>query len=302
MVGIQTRRVLVYLMGITAVSSVAVMGMRVHRDGCLPRTHAELSSLKTVRLEKVDIARVNLLCAEGLPGAENLNVEECLITLDEWAELVRANEEKYSLQFFQEPKRYDHSLAKFKVVNLGLTLKNDLHCGYDTTLIESGAMNDVRSIRFFKSSESLFLHGFVESRMGSCTSLPVLMVAIGRRCGYPLHLVSCKGHLFCRWDDGVERFNIETACPGVDMKPDEYYTQWPHPASEQEIETEKYLKNLSREEVFAVFSRIRATCLEENGRYEEAAEAYTAALPAFPESMYLKAYLRDVTRKQGVKL
>lgn len=274
----------------------------VSRRDNVPRNYNDLIVMPVEQLKEVDIARLNLLCAVGLPGAENLNVEGCLIILDEWAEMVRMNESRYSLQFFQEPQRYDHSLAKFKVVNLGLTLKNDLNCGYEKSLVESGAMEEIQSTRFFKSSSDLFLHGFVETRTGSCSSLPVLMVAIGRRCGYPLHLVACKGHLFCRWDDGVERFNIETACPGVDMKPDEYYTQWPHPAGEQEIEAEKYLINLSREEEFAVFSRIRATCLEENGRYEEAAEAYAAALPAFPESKYLKAYLREVTRKQGVKL
>jgi regulator of sirC expression with transglutaminase-like and TPR domain len=142
------------------------------------------------------------------------------------------------------------------------------------------------------------LHGFIEKRTGSCSSLPVLMVAIGRRCGYPLFLVTCKGHLFCRWDDGKERFNIETACPGVDSKPDSYYMHWPHPTNPAEAKAEKFLKSLNHTEELAVFARLRATCLEENKRYAEASEAYSFALPSFPESKYLKAYLNNVNRRK----
>jgi hypothetical protein len=43
----------------------------------------------------------------------------------------------------------------------------------------------------------------------------VLYVAIGRRLGYPLKLVECKGHLFVRWEDAKERFNIEGTSRGL---------------------------------------------------------------------------------------
>ena len=48
-----------------------------------PKAIAELLALPPDQLEKVDIARINLLCAEGLPGAEDLDVEKCIQTLDE---------------------------------------------------------------------------------------------------------------------------------------------------------------------------------------------------------------------------
>ena len=48
----------------------------------MPETYAELTSLPTGKLEQLDIALMNLLCAEGLPGAENLDVEECLDVLE----------------------------------------------------------------------------------------------------------------------------------------------------------------------------------------------------------------------------
>lgn len=40
-------------------------------------------------LEALDIALVNMLCAEGLPGAEHLDIPRCLATLDRWTDAVR---------------------------------------------------------------------------------------------------------------------------------------------------------------------------------------------------------------------
>jgi len=259
-----------------------------------PSSYAELIALPEKELANVNVAVMNLLSAEGLPGAEGLDAKQCLDVLDEWADVVRQAERKYLPQFHRNPARYDNSLAKFKAVNLGLTLKQDLGCDYNKELVTSGVMADIRSTRFFRNSSDLFLHGFTEKRKGSCASLPVLMVAVGRRCGYPLYLVSCKGHLFCRWQDGQETFNIETAIEGVDSKPDSYYRGWPHPFTDDELKTEKYLKTLTPQEELGVFAQLRAACLEENHRFPEAAEAYTLALRSFPESRYLKAYLNNV--------
>ena len=159
-------------------------------------------------------------------------------------------------------------------------------------------MVDIRSTRFFRNSQDLFLHGFTEKRSGSCSSLPVLMVAIGRRCGYPLKLVTSKGHLFCRWDDGKDRFNIETACEGVDSKPDAYYRHWPHRSTDAEVQSEGYLKSLNPAEELAVFAHIRAACLQEHQRFEEAAEAYRVALRAFPDSRVLAQHLNNAERRK----
>lgn len=162
-----------------------------HRGG--PSSYAELIAMSDADLTKVDVARMNLLCADGLPGAENLDVKQCLAVLDQWAEVIRQAEHKYLPQFHRNPGRYDNSLAKFKAVNLALTLKQDLGCDYNKDLVTSGVMADIRSTRFFRDSSDIFLHGFTEKRKGSCASLPVLMVAVGRRCGYPLYLAASKG-------------------------------------------------------------------------------------------------------------
>jgi len=56
----------------------------------------------------------------------------------------------------------------------------------------------------FKNSRDLFLHGMVGSdNGGTCVSMPVLYVAVGRRLGYPMRLVLAKAHVFARWDDAA---------------------------------------------------------------------------------------------------
>ena len=50
-----------------------------------PQTFAELLAVPPADLESVDIARINLLCAEGLRGSEQLDVQQCLETLEAWA-------------------------------------------------------------------------------------------------------------------------------------------------------------------------------------------------------------------------
>lgn len=264
-----------------------------------PKTFAELIELSDDELEQIDIARINLLCAENLPGADGMDVSECLQTLDHWAKIVKEQESRYYQQFLQNPAQYDNSVAKFKAVNLALTLKQDLGCGYNLELVNSGAMANVNSTHFFRNSQDLFLHGFMsKDTAGSCASLPVLMVAVGRRCGYPMHLVTTKGHLFCRWDDGNERFNLETAIQGVDSQPDEYYLRWPFRVTQQEVEAEGYLNNQSASEALGVFAQIRAMCLQENNQIDAAVQAYEVNINEFPNSKLAKVYLSNIQSRQ----
>jgi regulator of sirC expression with transglutaminase-like and TPR domain len=107
-------------------------------------------------------------------------------------------------------------------------------------------------------------------------------VAVGRRLGYPLKLVTTKGHLFVRWEGAGERFNIEAAGQGVNRFADDYYRHWPLEITPAEEVAEGYLKSLTPPEELAVFLSIRGMCLRETGRLEEAAAAFAAAVRLGP--------------------
>jgi hypothetical protein len=136
---------------------------------------------------------------------------------------------------------------------------------------------------FFADPQAVFLLGLLgDERQGTCSSMPVLYVAVGRRLGYPLKLVTTKGHLFIRWEGEGERFNLEVTGEGLSRFPDDYYRHWPFEVSEEEVKQEGYMRTLSPPEELAVFLSIRAMCLREAGLLKEAGEAFDVATRLAP--------------------
>lgn len=269
----------------------------------VPKNLDALLALSNEEIQKVDIAVINLLCAEGLPGSENIDIEHCLKTLDEWAAHVLEMEEKYKPAFHQNRKKYENSYALFQAVYLNLALELDYKCRYNMKLVNSGAMSDISSLRMFADSRDLFLHGFVNrgaSRTGTCGSLPVLATAVGRRCGYPVFLVVNKGHSFCRWDDGQNRYNFETAGgKGTGYRTDEYFMKWPHPIEEGELEVELYMQNLDAVGELVFSLEQRAACLRWNKEFEEACAMYEEILNRKPHLQSIKIQLEYVRKGLG---
>ncbi len=229
-------------------------------------------------LRRQDIALINLRCAEDLPGSEDVNIQKCLATLDQWAQQVRFETERH-LYRAHDPryaKHYRNSEAYLRASMMIQVLQEDLGVKYN--------MERVRDIDFTKSRD-LFIHGMIgHENGGTCVSMPVLYTAIGRRLGYPIYLTTAKAHLFCRWDDGKEPFNIEGSGNGFSTFDDDYYLQWPKPISEDEVKAGHYLKSLSPGEELAVFLSARGHCLEDNKRTAEARVCYAQALQRRPDS------------------
>jgi hypothetical protein len=100
--------------------------------------------------------------------------------------------------------------------------------------------------------------------------MPVLWTAIGRRLGYPLSLVHDKKHLFVRWEDKKDRFNVEASQGVMASPPDEEYKTWPFPLTDEEIAKGPYLKNLAPAEEMADAMNARFWQLMHYQRYDEA--------------------------------
>ncbi len=245
----------------------------------------ELTAMPSKQLERQDIALVNLRCAVGLPGAEKLDVEQCLATLDQWAKRVRFDTERhlYRAHDSRYAKHYRNSEAYLRASMMIQVLQEDCGVHYNHERI--------RDIDFTKSQD-LFIHGMVgNDNGGTCVSMPVLYTAIGRRLGYPIYLTTAKAHVFCRWDDGKERFNIEGSGEGFSTFDDDYYKKWPKPISEAEVQAGHYLKSLSPSDELGVFLSARGHCLEDNRRTAEARVCYAQALQRRPDSPDYFAFL-----------
>lgn len=195
--------------GVTAAAFVAVSRARPNQppvqevSQSIPASHYDLLAMTPEQLAKIDVALVNLLCAKGLPGAENLDIPAILAKLDEWAAKVKFETLRH-LYRVTDPRyaeHYNHSEARLRAEFIVQCLQEDCGVRYNPDRIYEPD---------FRDSRDMFLHGMLPgANGGTCASMPVMYVAIGRRLGYPMKLVATREHLFCRWDDGKERFNIE---------------------------------------------------------------------------------------------
>ena len=234
--------------------------------------------MKPEELKDVDIAEMNLLCATGLKGSENLDVAKCLACLDEFAKWTRYYTEQNLPDFHGRPQDFKNSEAEFRVLLLISVLQKEYGVHYNDRGENSCDCSN---------SKNPFLHGMVDDpNGGTCASMPVMYIAVGRRLGYPLRLVLAKTHVFARWDDEKtgERFNIEGTNPRFDDHPDSYYQNWPYPISEAELKAGWYLKSLAPSDELAVFLQNRAFCLTDNGRFAEAKTVFAQSYRLAPQN------------------
>jgi len=257
-----------------------------------------LLSAEADGLADIDIAEMNLLCAAGLPGAEQFHVDpfgelttrKLLAKLDDWADRVKSETDRNLHRFRENPGEYKNSEAYFRAMMLVTVLQQDLGVRYNPARI--------RDVDFTRA-EDLFIHGMIAGdNGGTCVSMPVLYAAVGRRLGYPLKLVLAKAHVFVRWEDaGGERFNIEATNQGMNSFDDEYYKTWPQKMTPAEIAGGVYFKSLGAAEELALFLATRGHCLLDNGRTSEAQIAYAWAHHLAPGDPQCLAYLADAVRR-----
>jgi len=243
-----------------------------------PKTLTELLALPSEEMVKVDIARMNLLCAEGLPGSENIDVDKMETTLDVWAKEVKKQTERVYPKFLDHPDMWDNSEAFFRASVLVYTLKDVFHVKYDPKYAIPDQIPDEN--QFFSDSKDAFLTGLLgPDAQGTCGTLPVLFVAVGRRLGYPMKFVETYNHGFARWEspDGKERFNIEGTGEGLSKRTDDFYKTWPHPLTDQMIQDRHYLQSMTPTEELSAFLRARVTTLKVANRLSEAWDAALAA-------------------------
>jgi hypothetical protein len=161
-----------------------------------------------------DIAEANLRCAVGLLGAEGLDVDAILARLDEIAADVKHIiflKENYD-QFLGNPSKYHNSQAYFCVVCMITILKTKYGAFYNPKWKHVTPETEVPD-EFGKDARDQFIHAILNGEGGTCGSLPVFIVAVGRRVGMPLKLVKAYRHPFIRWDDPEGYWNSPDGLP-----------------------------------------------------------------------------------------
>jgi hypothetical protein len=246
---------------------------------------AELTQLSDAELGEMDIALLNLTCAQGLPGGERIDVAYCIRAIDAWAQIVQKTIDHNRYRFERDSAESGDTFAQWLVGMMVTVLQLDIGVRYNPALVENQEFP-------FLDSRDVFIHGIIVGEGGSCSSLPVLYAAVGRRLGFPLKLVHALGHVFCRWDDrggqhpaGRDRFNIEGASRGFNFHADDHYLKWPMPLNETHLSWDYYLRSLSPRAELGSFLGTRGVCQKELGRFAEASQSFAWAAelcPKFP--------------------
>jgi hypothetical protein len=269
------------------ISTVAMLAFAIHpgaqeQQKPHPANLAELLALAPAHLADVPLLELNLFCASGLCPTNEPDLQACAGTLEAWADRVRSETQRHLHRFEHNPAEFENSPGFFRMLMLCVVLAEDYGIHYDAQR-RAGPADTRADDGFFADSSSVFLHGLLgPDRKGTCSSLPVLYVAVGRRLGYPLKLATTRGHLFVRWEGQGERFNVEATARGLSRYDDDYYRHWPFEISPAEEAAEGYLKSLTVPEELAVFLSIRGMCLREQGKLSEAEQTFAAAAQLAP--------------------
>ena len=235
----------------------------------------DLVGLSESKLAALDIGYVNLVCASGLRGAKNLDIPSYVERLNDWASLVDYGTKRMFPKFDANPEEFNNSEAYFRMLIMVTVLQRNLGVTYNPDCREGDGD--------FRDSRVQFIHGLLDGYGGTCASMPVLYIAIGRRLGYALKLVRTKQHLFARWEGAGERLNI-AGSNGIACHPDEYYHNFPIPLSEKDLREKRYLYSFTPRQELACFLVGRGVCLLYNMRWMEAAEAFYHACQLDPKN------------------
>lgn len=248
----------------------------------------DLLEMSETQLTEVDVGEMNLIVAAGLPNGPQFDRKTYLKMLDEMAMKVAAETESFRPNFRPNPScpteaQYrGYMLLKSCRDCYGLRhfLLPEKGSGF-TGIMHGDCIKREQRV----DSRNWFIHGLLESgRIGSCASLPMLYAAVGRRLGYPIKIVPSLCHLFVRWDDGVERFNLEGTSPDyINSHPDDHYIDTPKPWTHRQKTCGYFLKNASAKETLAMMLAARSMVQMFSGRLLEAGMMISKAIDLAPD-------------------
>lgn len=266
-----------------------------------PDTLVELLALAPEQIDQCDVERMNLICAEGLRGAEDLNLNRCLAILDSWTRHVESETKRNYHRFQENPKEYDNSEAYYRMIMLATVLQQDFGAHYSPDRAAPQLRGEWEpNDKFYGNSKDVFIHGLLgTNNVGTCSSLPVLFVVVAQRLGYPVELAAAKGHLYVRYEEEDRHLNVEATSQGMNTYPDEHYRNWPHPVSEDEARTYGFLRPMSKREMLGAFLTIRAGCLTSMKRFDDAAGTWAQAARFLAPTPVLAKLVERAQKRAG---
>ncbi|MBD3341158.1 MAG: hypothetical protein GF353_18780 [Candidatus Lokiarchaeota archaeon] len=200
---------------------------------------AELAIEQILKLpeSKIDLGTACLILAKD--GYPELNFEQYDLMLNLMAKSIK-----------DLARESDNPLVRIGAIN--------------TILYLPGTWNDSITFKYdfddivVTKKENLFLNGYLDTKTGSCITMPMLYLVLADKLNWPIRAVRAPEHFFLRYvADNFKESNIETTSGGKYV-PDERYIQ-DFSISKEGIENGIYMRTLSKKEYLAsvLISNIR---------------------------------------------
>lgn len=191
-----------------------------------------------------------------------------LIVSEQWSNMV-------------EGRRYQSDLDNMALEIRGRLKKKGLQANYKAVAVINEYLFDelgFKAVTDANDPNDLFLHTVMDTKRGYCLSLSVLYLSIGERLGMPLYGVVAPGHFFVRYDDGRNRFNIETTSKGGYADDNHYINEFKVPKGNNSL----YMANLNKIQTLGCFFNNLGNSYNKVGDTEQAILALENAVEINP--------------------
>jgi len=262
----------------------------------------ELLAMTDDQLPHIDPLVLNFAVARQIPGLDKLDVAKYATQVDELAHRIDVANR------VAEPQARDDPLYK---------LDRDLWWAGGMCVALAGpsfGITYTESRLDPAHPEQAFLYGLLDSKVGTCASMPVLYIAIGHRLGWPIKGVVSKDHMWARWDDGKpkelggKRFNLEATSSTSDgvmgsflSTPDEEYAK-ELGTSPLAISSGSDFTSLTPRQLLGVFLQSRAGYWAAKNDWQKAEQDLLAARTCFPQNRELYTFLVEAMSRTGAKV
>ncbi len=151
----------------------------------------------------------------------------------------------------------------------------------------------------------------LDSKVGTCSNLPVLYLALAHRLGWPLKAVVSRDHMWCRWDDGKpggKRFNIEATNAASDGESGSFTSGTDDDYAKSlgttrlAIDCGSDLASLTARQTLGVYLQARAAYWDSRGHWEKAEADLLAARLCFPQNREIFGFLVRVMDRRAIAI
>jgi hypothetical protein len=244
----------------------------------------QLCALQDDQLENTDVVVLNLAVAAEISALSGLHLELYDESVTKWTNEFADRLPVLERHFRAVPHHWKSDIRLFRVGMLQGFLGHEIGIHY---VEEQKRASYVR----YTDAGSLFLHGLIDTKQGTCGNMAVLHVAISRRLGWPVSLACAKSHLFSRFDDGQVTHNIEATSthPGTFASDSDQDYVERFQLAKKAIDCGSDLRKLSAREMLGVFVSLRARHYRDIGEVDLADRDYALSRVLFPN--YRNAYI-----------